>query len=123
MESINTNLGLPTQKKTDFTKSARHEKESIDQNLSRKIQTLETISSYYHQMKKGGIPKRRKIETKSRRHICIIDNFVLIHLTGPGICKNEQVQVKAHPGATTDEIIDCIKPTIHQKPDIAIIHS
>ena len=115
MESINTNLSLPTQKKTDFTKSVRHEKEIIDQNLSRKIETLETMSSYHHQMKKGGIPKRRKI--------CIIDNFVLIHLTGPGICKNEQVQVKTHPGATTDEIIDCIKPTIHQKPDIAIIHS
>ena len=74
-------------------------------------------------MKKGGIPKRRKIETNSRRHICKIGNSVLIHITDPRICKNEQVQVKAHPGATTDEIIDCIKPTIHQKPDIAIIHS
>ena len=69
MESINTNLGLPTQKKTDFTKSARHEKESIDQNLSRKIETSETISSYYHQMKKGGIPKRRKIEKVTETYL------------------------------------------------------
>ena len=45
------------------------------------------------------------------------------HMNGPGISKNDQVQVKAHPGATTDDIIDYIKPIICQKPDIVIIHS
>ena len=42
------------------------------------------------------------------------------HITGPGISKNDQVQVKTHPGATTDDIIDYIKPTICQKPDIVM---
>ena len=45
------------------------------------------------------------------------------HITGPGISKNNQVQVKTHTGATTGDIIDYIKPTIRQKPDIVIIHS
>ena len=45
------------------------------------------------------------------------------HITGPGISKNYQVQVKTHPGATTDNIIDYIKPTIRHKPDIVIVHS
>ena len=45
------------------------------------------------------------------------------HITGPGISKNDQVQVKTHPGATTEDIIDYIKPTIRQKLDIVIIHS
>ena len=45
------------------------------------------------------------------------------HINGPGISKNDQVQVKTHPGATTDDIIDYIKATIHQKPDIVIVHS
>ena len=45
------------------------------------------------------------------------------HITAPGICKNDQVQVKLRPSAITDEVIDYIKPTIHQKPDIVIIHS
>ena len=44
------------------------------------------------------------------------------HITGPRISKN-QVQVQTHPGATTDGIIDYIKPTIRQKPDIIIVHS
>ena len=44
------------------------------------------------------------------------------HITGPRISKN-QVQVQTHPGATTDGIIDYIKPTIRQTPDIVIVHS
>ena len=45
------------------------------------------------------------------------------HITGSGISKNDQVQVKTHPDATTDDIIDYIKPTIRQKPEVVIIHS
>ena len=45
------------------------------------------------------------------------------HINGPGISKNDQVQVKTHPGATTDDIRDYIKPTIRQKSDIVIVHS
>ena len=45
------------------------------------------------------------------------------HINGPGISKNDQVQEKTHPGATTEDIIDYTKPTIRQKPDIVIIHS
>ena len=61
---------------------------------------------------------------KSREHICIIGDSMVKHIAGPpGISKNQQVQVKAHPGATTDDIIDYIKPTILQKTDIVIIHS
>ena len=44
------------------------------------------------------------------------------HITGPGISKNYQVQVKTHPGATTDNVIGYIKPTIRHKPYIVIVH-
>ena len=46
---------------------------------------------------------------------------MLKHITGPGISKNDQLQVKTHPGASTD-IVDYIKPTPCQKPDIFIVH-
>ena len=45
------------------------------------------------------------------------------HITGPGTSKKDQVQVKADAGPTTNDIIDYIKPTIRQKPDIVIVHS
>ena len=127
MESINTNLILPTQNKTDFTKSVRHGKGNKDLNLSRRIEISETIASPNAKMMD---PQEKENRNKnSRRHVFIIDEVFIIddsmvkHINGPGISKNDQVQMKTHPDATTDDIIDYIKPTIRQKPDIVIVHS
>ena len=45
------------------------------------------------------------------------------NIAGPVISRIGYIQLKAHPGATIDNIIDYTKPAIGQKPDIAIIHS
>ena len=69
-------------------------------------------------------PQEKENRNKnSRRHIFIIGNSTGKHITGLEISKHDQVQVKTHPGAKTDGIIDYIKPTIRQKPDIVIVHS
>ena len=118
MESINTNLIRPTQNKIVFTRSVRHEKGNKDLNLSRKIEISETTASPNAKMRD---PQEKENRNKnSRRHIFIIGDSMIKHVTGPGISKNDQVQVKTHPGATTDSIIDYIKPTIRQKQDIVI---
>ena len=57
-ELINTNLILPTQNKTDFTKSVCHEQGNKDLNLSRKIETSETIAS--SNAKNEGPPRKGK---------------------------------------------------------------
>ena len=121
MESINTSLILATQNKTDPIKSVHHGKGNKDLNLSRKIETSETIASSNAKMRDPQEKKNRS--KKSGRHIFRIGDSMVKHLTGPGISKNGQVQVKRHPGATTEDIIDCIKPTIRQKSDIFIVHS
>ena len=120
VESINTNLILPTQNKTDFTNSVRYEKGNKDLNLSRKIETSDTTASPNAKMRDPQEVENRNL--KSWKHIFIIGDFMVKHITGPRISKN-QVQVQTHPGATTDGIIDYIKPTIRQKPDIVIVHS
>ena len=114
VESINTNLILPTQNKTDFTKG----KGNKDLNLNRSIEISETIASPNAKMRDPQEKENRN--TNLRRHIFIIDDSIVKHINGPGISKNDQAQVKTHPGATTDDIIDYIKPTIRQKPDIVI---
>ena len=121
VESINTNLILPTQNKTDFTKSARHGKGNKDLNLSRRIEILETIALPKEKMR--DTEKKENRNKNSGRHIFIIGDSMVKHINGPGISKNDQVQVKTHSVATTDNIIDYIKPTIRQKPDIVIVHS
>ena len=121
VESINTSLILPTQNKTDPIKSVHHGKGNKDLNLSRKIETSETIASSNAKMRHPQEKENRN--KKSWRNICIIGDSMVRQITGPGISKNGQVQVKTHAGATAEDIIDYIKPTIHQKPDIVIIHS
>ena len=122
MESINSNLILPTQNKTDFTKSVHHRKGSKYLNLSRRIEILETIPSPTSATMRD--PQENENRNKnSQGHIFVIGDSMVKHINGPGISKNNQVQVKNHPGATTDDIIDYIKPTIRQKPDIVIVHS
>ena len=107
-ESINTNLILPTQNKTDFINSGHHEKENKDLNLSRKIEPLGTISSSNPKMRD---PEKNEKRNKPRRHIYINGDSVEKHITGHGISKNGQVQVKTHPGTTTDDIIDYNYPS------------
>ena len=60
---------------------------------------------------------------KSRTHICVIGDSMVKCITGPEISMNDKAQVKTHPGPTRDDIIDYIRPTIRQKPDIFIVHS
>ena len=66
VDPINTNLILPTQNKTDFTKSVCHEKGNKDLNLSRKTEMLETIALPNAKMKD---PQEKKMETKIHRDI------------------------------------------------------
>ena len=87
MVSINTNLNLPTQNKTDFTKSVPHGKGNKDLNLRRRIEISETIASPNAKMTD---PQEKENRNKnSRRHI-----LTYKHINGPGISKNDQVQVK-----------------------------
>ena len=132
VESINTKLTLPTQNKTNFIKSVfimsvqktdfiNKEKENKDLKLSRKIETSEAISSADAKIRDRQEKENRN--KKSRRQAYIICDSMTKHISGPGISKIDQVKVKTHPGATTDDIIDCIKTTICQKPDIVMFHS
>ena len=75
------------------------------------------------QEKENRNKKSGKKKQKKNKNICIISDSMVKHITGPGISENDQVQVKTHSGAATQDIIDYIKPTIRQKPDIAFIHS
>ena len=82
---------------------------------------LKTIASSNAKMRDPQEKENRN--KKSGRHICIIGDSMVRHTTGPGISKKDQAQVKTYQGATTEDIIDYIKPTIRQQPDIVIIHS
>ena len=43
-------------------------------------------------------------------------------ITRSGLSKDHTVKTRPHPGATTVDMIDYIKPELRCKPDIAILH-
>ena len=44
------------------------------------------------------------------------------HVNGREVSRDNSVKIKCHPGATTDDIIDYVRPTARKKPDMIIIH-
>ena len=47
---------------------------------------------------------------------------MLKNITGSGLSKDHTVKIRPHPGATTIDMIDYIKPELRNKPDIVILH-
>ena len=45
------------------------------------------------------------------------------HMNGREVSRDDSVKIRCHPGATTDDIIDYIRPTVRKKPDMIIIHT
>ena len=46
--------------------------------------------------------------------VIIVGDYIVKHLTGPGISKKNHVKIKANPGAATEDVVDYIKPSIQK---------
>ena len=45
------------------------------------------------------------------------------YVNGREVSRNDSVKVRSHPGATTDDFIDYVQPTVRKKPNLIIIHT
>ena len=61
-------------------------------------------------------------EIEKKRNVCIIGDSIINGINPNGFKKNMNVKVKPYGGATSEDLIDFIKPTIRKKPDDVIIH-
>ena len=52
----------------------------------------------------------------------ILGDSILNGIQERGLRKNHHVKVYAHPGATTEDMIDYLKPVIRKNPDLLIVH-
>ena len=59
----------------------------------------------------------------TKNSVIIVGDSIVKHLTGPGISKKNNIKIKKTLGATTEDIIDYIKPSIRKKPDFLLLHS
>ena len=52
----------------------------------------------------------------------IVGDSMIKHLNGREFSRDDSVKIRCHPGATTDDIIDYVRPTARKKPDMTIFH-
>ena len=59
---------------------------------------------------------------KDQKKVFIIRDSMIKNITGTGISRENIIKMRPHPGATTIDICDYIKPELRQKPDVVIVH-
>ena len=68
--------------------------------------------------------KRQSADSSAvMKEVFIIDDLMTKYVNGREISRNNPVKVKSHPGATTNDFIDYVRPTVRKKPNLIIIHS
>ena len=63
------------------------------------------------------------IKSTSKKEIMIVGDSMIKHVNGREVSRDDSVKTKCHPGATTDDIIDYVRPAARKKLDIIIIHT
>ena len=58
-----------------------------------------------------------------KKEVYIIGDSMIKYVNGWEVSRNNPVKVKSHPGATTDDFIDYVWPTVRKKPNLIIIHT
>ena len=62
-----------------------------------------------------------KMHGKDQKKVFIIGDSMIKNITGTGISRENIIKMRPHPGATTIDICDYIKPELRQKPDVVIV--
>ena len=58
-----------------------------------------------------------------KKETMIFGDSMIKHVNGGEVSTNDSVKIGCHLGATTDEIIDYVRPTALKKTDMIIIHT
>ena len=61
-------------------------------------------------------------EVNQKRKITIVGDSIIKGLNKGGF-KTDDVTVRCHPGATTEDIVDHANPVLRNKPDVMIVHA
>ena len=100
-------------------------KKKTNQNKSRVKET-----NYWSKESTGKGIKRKNVDqiitynpkNKNTKKVFIVGDSMIKNITGTGISISNTVKMRPHPGTTTVDICDYIKPELCHKPDVIIIH-
>ena len=63
------------------------------------------------------------INSASKKEIIIAGDSMIKHVNGREVSRDNSVKIRCHLGATTDDIINYVRPTPRKKLDMIIIHT
>ena len=58
-----------------------------------------------------------------KKEVFIIGDSMIKYVNGQEVSRNNPVKMRSHPGATTDDFIDYVRPTVRKKSNLIIIHT
>ena len=78
----------------------------------------------HHRVKRSPEPPQQPVDhCHQKKLILTIVDSIIKNFKGPEDSRVNSAETRSHPGATTEDFIDLIKPTACKKPDIVIIHT
>ena len=66
---------------------------------------------------------KNEVRGTLKKDIIIIHDSMIEYMNGWGISQSSSVKIRSHPSATTEDIIDYIRPTAQKTPKMMVIHS
>ena len=67
-------------------------------------------------------PEINPQKVKNTKKVFIVGDSIIKNITETGISRANTVKMRPHPGTTTVDMCDYIKPELRHKPDVIIIH-
>ena len=64
----------------------------------------------------------RQLPTEKKKKIFIAGDSMITNITGTGISRDHTIKIRPHPGATSIDMCDYIKPELRHQPDVIILH-
>ena len=55
-----------------------------------------------------------------KKEVFIIGDSMIKYVNGRGVSRNDSLKVRSYLGATTDDFIDYVRPTVRKKPNLII---
>ena len=96
--------------------------ENSSRQISEKLKLKSGQRKYLQDNKENKKHSQVKWKKEEKNNICIAGDSKLKNITGAGLSKDQTVKIRPHPGVTTVDMIDYIKPELRHKPDIVILH-
>lgn len=127
-ESANKTTMINQDKQNDLITRLQKDNKRLQEEVREKQTVInrlmaKTETSTKENQKPNTNVLKSKPEKKKKEYVELVGDSMVNGLEERGFCKNHRVKIRKHPGATSTDILDHIKPVLRRKPDRLVIHA